>query len=1098
MKNIGKILFGTAAMFAVVSCSNDDFSFNRADSLEGKKTITVNIADVEDGNVTRSAFDANGNKVWQATDVLRVYDENIGKFARYQYATGNIFAAIEGDEDILADEDAAYMLFPAGITSYGGYDPDFKMLYAVMDLPKELTYEQTTNADGDAAYVSNIPTFGKVTLTDGDLAANAFFLTGYIKVELQNGASNVKAIKVESMTKGEDGKFVANPNKPLAGAFKVLLDGEGGFDTTPVTVAANKSTIEVAENINSKNTSNEIVVSTADESGKSLLTDFVSVVYIPIVPGTYDYLNISYQNDKDEWVSLRELKNRSVAHHQALILRHTFEKTADNVMNPGDLEALINEAAKNGVDMTINVNKNTQETNIQVGDNTSADKFIKINLPKLEKDITLNIYSDFVALSSGITPALLITDASGVSTAGEGTLTINYIGNTGNAVPGNVTINTVSNVALKAESGKKYDAVTIEKVGDITLDGTFPSVGKATDGYEINGDINVAGVYGTALDLITKGGNITVGNLTYGGGGHFKLYSYSNVADKTISTTAKATIEGNVTLNNTTSHLIIKAGTIEINGNVNMANNSGFFSTVGTTTLASSKAVTGNWHHNNGNLTINGSSYGGTITVGSDAEYTTLANVALGARGTAATYADDGQISTLSLVKGASARIQGEVGTLTTAGIPVTIESGKVTTLTVTAPIATADAARGGIVMTGGTIEKLNGYAFTNDIKTTTTVYSEGAADISAVSNDASLAFKAVWTNETTTPADHLVNGKILTARQLMKLQTSLDPQYVPATVTLGADISFADDVEITWNPITWYENVTTQETYTFDGNNKILSGLKIEKNSSNVGFFSKFGGSRKIIVKNLTLSNIEVSVKGNYMNIGGLVGYANAETSIENVKVSGTTIAAATAKDSKVYRVGGLIGTAAAKVDIKNTSVNFNKICGWYEIGGLIGSVGNATAAEVTVDADEGFDGKVVTLTSGFDLTYAAPATPTNNGKIGMLVGAMGSNTGSKFKTGEGITKTNVYTANKLAEENTRKGLGFENNKIDVDDNIGGLKVEKIYTGQAGNYVGYSHTYATEGNVEILGTKYTTADTEADGKKGLNVYAGRVKEEQK
>ena len=136
-------------------------------------------------------------------------------------------------------------------------------------------------------------------------------------------------------------------------------------------------------------------------------------------------------------------------------------------------------------------------------------------------------------------------------------------------------------------------------------------------------------------------------------------------------------------------------------------------------------------------------------------------------------------------------------------------------------------------------------------------------------------------------------------------------------------------------------------------------------------------------------------------------------------------------------------------------------------------------------MEIGENFDGPFVTV-NDFGLSYTAPATGSNNGKIGMLVGVL-SAANSKFTANaEGI-------ANKLYSENVltsakKEELNFNANYLETT--IGDVTVTVYYVGQEGNYIGYSANYAN-GNAKIASKTYDATETAS----GLNFFSSNKNE---
>lgn len=151
----------------------------------------------------------------------------------------------------------------------------------------------------------------------------------------------------------------------------------------------------------------------------------------------------------------------------------------------------------------------------------------------------------------------------------------------------------------------------------------------------------------------------------------------------------------------------------------------------------------------------------------------------------------------------------------------------------------------------------------------------------------------------------------------------------------LTADIALSGN----WTPI-----ASAQDCFvgSIDGNNKTISNVTIRLSEStqetNIGFIKQFHGT----VKNLTLSNVNIT--GSIQNdkdvwVGAFAGYSQY-LDIENCKVSGTI----NVTGNSVY-MGGFTGQAS---DIlAQACVNNIKITGTGTVGGLVGVVNGGKMIE-------------------------------------------------------------------------------------------------------------------------------------------------------
>ena len=287
---ISKILTAALGVVALASCNNEDSFFNDANNFTS--TLEVNVAPMigDDGAITRAGFWVNNNKnytTWQDGDAVRVYDANLSKYNTYTRASG-----VFGTTGTQTASD--YQLSPASFVTYAGWK-EGTGLTALMNIPAELKYGEFEKGE-NTAYVSNIPLFGKVSsIAGGNLESSNIYLTGFLKVTLKNGynsGAGIQSIKVTALKWNAGAWAAAGADKPLSGNFDAVLDESDAFGTT---VDAQKSKLQKGtEALVNYGYQSEILVKTDNLSNS---TDYESLIYIPIIPGTYDRLQIDLCSD---------------------------------------------------------------------------------------------------------------------------------------------------------------------------------------------------------------------------------------------------------------------------------------------------------------------------------------------------------------------------------------------------------------------------------------------------------------------------------------------------------------------------------------------------------------------------------------------------------------------------------------------------------------------------------------------------------------------------------------------------------------------------------------------------------------------------------
>lgn len=880
MKNISNLLFGSAFVLAIASCSNDDFSFNKANPLEGKQTLTVNIAELGDDILTRATFYNEWENGWQEEDRIRVYNDQLGKFDVYKFeeaAERFVYTKEEGNQVVKSEQ--KYMLFPANATTHSGWNDEAHSLYALMKISTELNYEQLGEGEAARAYVSNMPMFGKVTkLEDGKMEANAFFLTGLLRVRIYNGVGNVKSVKVQSMKKSDEGELVENPDMPLSGTFYALLDDEGDF------TAPNNSNLVAMED--EEDTYRTYIEVKAEDN--HALTDYTSYIYLPIIPGTYEALQVSYTdgegNENILWTGkeIKVEKNKRIG-----TLTITCQESVDDVTTPGDLQGLLEDAVKKGIAMNINVNQENGE--IEVGNEREQYKYTTIDVPALSKDVTLNIYSNV----NGEGNTLFIK-----GNGGEGKLTINYIGGDKNFAP-NINIDDYKgDIALKTEgeysskawygNGGKIDA-NVE--GNVELNGQFWSTG----GINVSAEsVILAGMYYNAPVTILKAKTVEV--VAENKVGYIKDLSVT-AESVNISKAwgAKTTVVGNATIN------VSLEQELSVDGNVELARN----------------------------IAVN------SLTLANDGESATVevkADVAAAAtEGTGETVGKTPVVTALNINGEKNVELTGiEVSNINIAkdaGQKVTAKNTKI-----------------------GQIAKGSDFAVVDN--KFVTIHTEGSSEITKFIDDEQLdglKFTSLWDGKSTAKAPKgTTYGNrqyIYTASQLKGI--ALNDGRAATQFYLYADIDLGKDN--TWSGV----ELEGGQKVTFNGNGHTISNLNLQKDDEegkdNLGFFSSVkvsGEDNTFTVKDVTITG--VNSKGSISNVGALIGKTTSTTvNVNNVTITGTTLGNV-AKD--VCNIGGMIGTIdGGNVTLTNSKVTVNNICGHYQLGGTVGSVGNEATFTVT-----------------------------------------------------------------------------------------------------------------------------------------------------
>ncbi len=258
---------------------------------------------------------------------------------------------------------------------------------------------------------------------------------------------------------------------------------------------------------------------------------------------------------------------------------------------------------------------------------------------------------------------------------------------------------------------------------------------------------------------------------------------------------------------------------------------------------------------------------------------------------------------------------------------------------------------------------------------------------------------------------------------------------YAGKHVKLAADIDLSS-IE-NWTPIgdiTYngkYQPADSTKVFSgvFNGNDKVISNLKIEKiidedpdTDANVGLFGITG--KGAVIKNLTLTNVDIKTSGR--NVGALAGFAYMAT-LDNITVNG---------DIKIeggHNVSGVAGMtryhAMSATNIKVVGNDGSTIVGKNIVGGIFAEIApngseqtfkNLSVENVAITGASGVGGIVGLLTLGTveDVTVKNVALTGNTlyqgNTMGRIrLGSVSGLMGSTHATIKNVTTENVTAKN-------------------------------------------------------------------------------------
>ncbi len=150
----------------------------------------------------------------------------------------------------------------------------------------------------------------------------------------------------------------------------------------------------------------------------------------------------------------------------------------------------------------------------------------------------------------------------------------------------------------------------------------------------------------------------------------------------------------------------------------------------------------------------------------------------------------------------------------------------------------------------------------------------------------------------------------------------------------------------------------------TFDGNNYNVSNMRIVLSDSHgVGFF---GHMQSSVLRDLVLSNVSISLNGNFNNfVGGLAGFI-ADTTIIHSAVELHSINNQDATgDNRFF--GGFIGFISGSSHLISVAVIGNEVVGTSRETAVIGGLGGHSREDSTLDSSVSIVRSVTTLAGDF-----------------------------------------------------------------------------------------------------------------------------------
>lgn len=995
MKGLIKSTTAALALFALASCS-DDFGTSSWFGADQQKGVYVEVEGMTNPVTTRAAYDpANKNQLyWQVKDELRILDATMQKYDKYQFTKDNLFANIKTTSHI---EEPVYALFGDPVSH--GWDYDTDGVTADFDIPAEWAWEEATVGEDEVeAYQSKLPMWGEAQADEEyGIKATLRYLTAILKVNLANVPSNATSIKVEAFD-----DLSGNTGAKLSGIFRAEI-ATGGKDNKD-------AQLKIIKDMGGYGNSITVDVSEA--------TREKSVLYIPIVPGTYKLLRISYWDGKTmsgdpaipTYKTLKSFKN--VKFTRGAVASATIKEFATGGASLESLSKAIALKADGSDDIEIKTTDNTVAT--------VADKSLIV--PMTDNNITVTLKQLGTLATDGSTE--IIIDDNGDGFAKTFTLNLTAVDATNGVSKINLQMPEADVCLIGALSAIEVTgAAKSLTIGDATKAATATTLKTLTPVADM-GDITINGTLSQTTDLTIPNNALTT-KITVNGEvkGNINVAAFEDEADPEhvigIELGNKAVAKNITAVCDITVPYVDKdtKATVEditTKGDVTVAGVAKNVTSEGDITITGS--VTGT-ETNDGAVTATK----GDVIVNTPAEAEAI-------KGTL-TIADG---ATLTWTQGYINKIDGPTGDDKSA----TVQFGT------TAAFTAVKEVTGNVTFKG--TSKWNSKAAGNSFSSTYgasqgkiytaiqlaqyTGGAEGGAELYA-DIDLDGATTANWTPIALTKA---FDGKNHTIKNINVIVPGAD-----ATVAATADDA-----------------------------------------TKGLGLFSSIAAK----VSNLTLDGVTVAAKQftvggakyGVNNIGALAGQSagNSGVEIENVTIKNATLSSVAGEGANVNdcNIGGVVGYASKAITLEGVQVSSTSITGYHSLGGFVGAAAdNFTVQKYNSgeeDAEDVLPSAVVTFAHNFDANAGTGELSTYDWKYAQVGNFLGT-----FATGKALSISDVAAAN-ITAACTHDYSAYT--KVVVGKVIENKAYEIVYPNQT--LIGYSDGATATDKASITATGATAA----------------------
>ncbi len=272
------------------------------------------------------------------------------------------------------------------------------------------------------------------------------------------------------------------------------------------------------------------------------------------------------------------------------------------------------------------------------------------------------------------------------------------------------------------------------------------------------------------------------------------------------------------------------------------------------------------------------------------------------------------------------------------------------------------------------------------------------------------------------------------------------------------------------WTPI----GISTSNFFSgyFDGNNYNIDSVRVDVTATATSFGGLFGVLKNSKVHNLTLSNVNISLKSVSAAIyaGGLAGAVLGDDIVQYCDVVSGSVYSISDAGGKAY-AGGVLGytqITTNSIRIKNcTNAAFVK--GNYTTGGIIGSLNTTQTAYDTI---------WISSCSNSGLIYGAP-TPTNiytGGIIGWINAARDNtqcyidNCSNTAKVKDSICEGNYIYTGGIVGYLQNASTGTTNINVTITNSWNSGDIDNINSSKSLNTDNWSYAAGVIGNVTLYG----------------------------